>query len=278
MNSWKTTAAFILGFLALGGAGPAEAQPVDPASGRLLLTGSSTMAPLVTEIARRFQTLHPGARVEVQMGGSGRGIADARQGKADIGMASRALTEKERDLQGFPIARDGVALVVHKTNPVQSLTDRQVVDIYSGKITNWKQLGGHEAPILVVKAEAGRSSSELFIHYFGIGYDDIKAQRVVGDNPARIELVIENPDALLYMSVGEAERKAQAGVPIKLLPVGGVAATNRNIRNGNFPISRPLTLVTRELPKGLARTFIEFALSSQVTDLVLAHDFVPYLD
>lgn len=193
-------------------------------------------------------------------------------------MVSRALTEKERDLQGFPIARDGVTLVVHKTNPVHSLTDRQVVEIYSGKITSWKQLGGHNAPILVVKAEATRSSSELFIQYFGLSYEDIKAQREVGDNPTRIKLLTENPDALLYMSVGEAERKAQAGVPIKLLPVGGVAATSKNIRNGNFPISRPLTLVTRELPKGLARTFIDFALSSQVTDLVLAHDFVPYLD
>jgi phosphate transport system substrate-binding protein len=276
MNIWKTTAAFILGFLALGAA--AEAQPAELASGQLLLTGSSTMAPLVTAIAKRFQTLHPGVRVEVQMGGSGRGIADARQGKADIGMASRALTEKERDLQGFPIARDGVALVVHKTNPVPSLTDRQVVEIYSGKITNWKQLGGHDAPILVVKAEPTRSSTELFTHYFGLRYEDLKAQREVGDNPARIKLLIENPNALLYMSVGEAERKAQVGVPIKLMPVGGVAATSKNIRNGNFPISRPLTLVTRELPKGLARTFIEFALSSQVTDLVLTHDFVPYLD
>jgi phosphate transport system substrate-binding protein len=276
MNSWKTMVAFTLGFLALAGA--AEAQPVEPASGQLLLTGSSTMAPLVTAIAKRFQTLHPGVRVEVQMGGSGRGIADARQGKADIGMASRALTEKERDLQGFPIARDGVTLVVHKTNPVSSLTDRQVVEIYSGRITNWKQLGGRDAAILVVKAGPTFSSTELFIHYFDIGYADIKAQRLVGNNPARIKLLIENPDALLYMSVGEAERKAQVGVPIKLLPVGGVAATSKNIRNGNFPISRPLTLVTRELPKGLARTFIEFALSSQVTDLVIAHDFVPYLD
>jgi phosphate transport system substrate-binding protein len=193
-------------------------------------------------------------------------------------MASRALTEKERDLQGFPIARDGVTLVVHKTNPVSSLTDRQVVEIYSGRITNWKQLGGRDAAILVVKAGPTFSSTELFIHYFDIGYADIKAQRLVGNNPARIKLLIENPDALLYMSVGEAERKAQVGVPIKLLPVGGVAATSKNIRNGNFPISRPLTLVTRELPKGLARTFIEFALSSQVTDLVIAHDFVPYLD
>lgn len=276
MRSWKTMTAFILGCLALAGA--AGAQQNEAAAGRLLLTGSSTMAPLVTAIARRFQTLHPGTRVEVQMGGSGRGLSDARQGKADIGMVSRALTEKERDLQGFPIARDGVTLVVHKTNPVDVLTDRQVVEIYTGRIANWKLVGGRDAPILVVKAEEKRSSTELFMDYFGIGYADIKAQRLVGDNPARIKLLIENPDALLYMSVGEAERKAQAGVPIKLLPVGGVAATSENIRNGNFPISRALTLVTRTLPKGLERSFIEFSLSSQVTDLVIAHDFVPYLD
>ena len=246
--------------------------------GRLLLTGSSTMSPLMTAIGKRFESLHPGVRVEVLSGGSGRGIADIRQGKADIGMASHALTDKDGDLYGFPIARDGVCVILHRDNPVRSLSDRQVADIYTGRIANWKMAGGRAAPIAVYNAREGYGSVELFTRYFNLRYDAIKAKQLVGDNPSRIRAISENPDAIAYVSVGEAERRSQAGDPIKLLPAGGVAATSRNISNGNFPISRPLTLVTKSLPTGLAKEFIEFSLSSQVMDLILTHDFVPYQD
>jgi phosphate transport system substrate-binding protein len=281
MKTWTATALFVVTALLLCPAEPAPAQSLtagDPVTGRLLITGSSTMAPLVSAIARRFQALHPRVSIEVQTGGSGRGLADARQGKADIGMASRALGEAEKDLQGLPIARDGVAVIVHRDNPVRALSDAQVVDIYTGKITNWKQVGGRDMSVLTVIAEAGRSAPELFNHYFHLSVDVIKAQRAVGDNALRLKLLVEHPDAILYMSVGEAERTEQSGAPIRLLPAGGVAATSRNIRNGNFPISRPLTLVTRNRPTGLAKAFIEYCVSSQVTDIVIAHDFVPYLD
>jgi phosphate transport system substrate-binding protein len=236
------------------------------------------MAPLMKEIAARFETLHPGARVEVQGGGSGRGISDAREGKADIGMCSRALTDREKDLQGFPIARDGVCLILHASNPVSTLTNRRIVDIYTGKVTNWKAVGGRDAPIAVLTPAMTYSSTELFTTFFAIDYSDIKTHHQVGDNPTRITSLVANPDAITFVSVGEAERRAQAGAPIKLLPIDGVAASSKNVRSGNFPISRPLTLVTRGLPTGLAKQFIEFSLSSQVSDLVLAHDFVSYLD
>jgi phosphate transport system substrate-binding protein len=281
MKIWTAAGLFAVAALLLCPAQPVPAQThvaADAATGHLLITGSSTTAPLVSAIARRFQAQHPGVSIEVQAGGSGRGLADARQGKADIGMVSRALGEAEKDLVGLPIARDGVAVVVHRDNPVRSLSDAQVVGIYTGKLTNWKQVGGRAAPILTAVAEEKRSSTELFDHYFHLTRDAIKAQRTVGDNALRIKLLAENPDAILYMSVGEAERSALAGVPIRPLPAGGVAATSRNIRNGNFPISRPLTLVTRGEPSGLTKVFIEYCVSSQVTDLVIAHDFVPYLD
>jgi phosphate transport system substrate-binding protein len=282
MKTWAAAAGlFAVATLLLSPTLLASAQTrvaTDAVTGRLLITGSSTTAPLVSAIAKRFQAQHPGVSIEVQTGGSGRGLADTRQGKADIGMVSRALGEAEQDLVGLPIARDGVTVVVHKDNPVRSLSDAQVVGIYTGKLTNWKQVGGRDAPILTVVAEEKRSSTELFDHYFHLTRDTIKAQRTVGDNALRIKLLAENPDAILYMSVGEAERNAQAGAPIRPLPAGGVAATSRNIRNGNFPISRPLTLATRGEPSGLAKVFIEYCVSSQVTDLVIAHDFVPYLD
>ena len=279
---WKipaVTALFVLLCLTLQTV-PVEGGEADPEklSGTLLLTGSSTMAPLMKEIGRRFQELHPAVRVEVQAGGSGRGISDAREGKAQVGMVSRALTDKERDLYGFPIARDGVCIIAHRSNPVRSLTDRQVVEIYTGRITNWKAVGGRKAPITVLNPRQGYGSVDLFSHYFNIRTADIRADREVGDNPTRIKGVAEDANAISYVSIGEAERMAQAGVPIKLLPMDGVPATSRNIVSGNFPIFRPLTLVTKTLPSGLAQALIEFSLSSGVNDLILAHDFVPYLD
>jgi phosphate transport system substrate-binding protein len=279
MSSRCFVAGLAIAMLALAGCMRADAGEASGQSGgRLLITGSSTMAPLVAAIAKRFQALYPGTSVEVRMGGSGRGIQDARRGVADIGMVSRALGEELRDLYGIPIARDGVAVVVHRDNPVKSLTVRQIADIFSGRTANWKQAGGRDAPVLVAKAEETRSSTELFARFFDLRYDRIQAQQVVGDNPARIRLLVENPNAILYMSVGEAERNAQSGVPLRLLPMGGVAASSKSIRSGDYPISRPLTLVTRAMPAGLAKQFIDYALSAEVTDLIVAHDFVPYLD
>lgn len=259
------------------GLGAAEPAAPSPAS-RLLLSGSTTMAPLLVEVAKRFETLHPGIRIEVLMGGSGRGISDTRQGKSDIGMVSRTLGEGERDLHAMPIGRDGVAVIVHKDNPVAALTDRQLVDIYTGKTANWRQVGGRDAPLHVLAAPPEGGSSELISQYLQLPYDQIKAQRRVGPNAERNAAVAGDPQAIIWTSVGEAERGVRAGLPIKLLAVGGVTASSKNIRNGDYPISRPLSLVTRGAPTGTARTFVEFCVSSQITDLILAFDFVPYLD
>lgn len=274
---WPSALLFLLSTLVICRASGAEPSAPLPAS-RLSVTGSTTMAPLMTEIAKRFQALHPDIRIEVQMGGSGRGISDARQGKADIGMVSRALGEGERDLYSMPIARDGVAIIVHQENPVNSLSDRQLVDIYSGRIANWRQVGGSDAPLRALAAPPEGGSSELFSHYLQLPYDQIKAPERIGPNAERIKAVATDPHAIVYVSVGEAERKARDGVPIKLLTIGGVPASSKNVRNGNYPLSRPLALVTRGTPSGKGRAFIEYCVSSQITDLVLAFDFVPYLD
>lgn len=255
-----------------------SASAAVPASGRLLITGSSTMGPMIVEIGKRFQTLHPGVTVEVQLGGSSRGVQDAQQGKADIGMASRALTDKESRLYSFAIARDGVGLILHKDNPVRSLSNQQVVDIYTGKITNWSKVGGRNVPITVMKASEAFSSTELFGMFFKINYSAIRAQIEVGENPTRIKALLDNPNGIVYISVGDAERQAARGAPIKMLAIDGVAATKKNIRSGNFPISRPLLLLTKDAPSGRVKDFINFSLSSQVTAIVEKHDFVPYLD
>ena len=242
---------------------------------KLVLTGSSTVAPLAAEIGKRFEAQNPGVRVDVQSGGSSRGIAEARSGLADIGLVSRALKPDEQDLQSFTIALDGVGLIVHRDNPVQTLSDAQIVAIYTGRLTNWREVGGVDRPITVVNKAEGRSTLELFLHHFQLKNSDIKAHVVIGENQQGIKTVAGNPGAIGYVSIGSAEYEAGQGAPIKLLPMAGVAASVENVRNGSFPLSRPLNLVTRTEPEGLARRFIDFARSKAVHDLVEAQYFVP---
>ncbi len=250
----------------------------DGLRGKLVLTGSSTVAPLAGEIAKRFEKLHPNVRVDVQTGGSSRGIADARRGTADIGMASRALKPQETDLTAHTIAMDGVGVIAHRDNPVQSLTDEQVIAIYTGRVSNWSQVGGVDAPITAVSKADGRATLEVFLKHFGLSSPDIKASVIIGDNQQGIRTVAGDVNAIGYVSVGTADYEIGRGVPIRLLPMDGVEATTANVRNGTFPMSRPLNLVTHGTVSPLAQAFIDFARSSTVNDLVEAQYFVPVAD
>jgi phosphate transport system substrate-binding protein len=274
-----TLLAAILILLAWGrvaGLVPGDTAADTGPAGRLRVTGSGTMAPLVEAMARRFEALHPRVRIEVLAGGTARGLSDLRQGTADVGMVSRPLGADEQDLRGLAIARDGVALVVHRDNPVTALNHAQVVGIYSGQLRNWNEVGGHDAPILRVAAAPGRSSTELFARHFGLPPARFRVELTEGENAARLRVLREHPNAVLYMSIGEAERSLQAGAPLRLLPDDGVPATSRNVARGEYPLARPLMLVTGPAPGALARAFIELCASSLVTDLVLALDFVPF--
>jgi phosphate transport system substrate-binding protein len=244
-------------------------------TGKLTITGSSTVAPLVAEMAKRFEAENPKVRVDVQTGGSSRGMADARSGQADIGMISRALKAEESDLVGHVIALDGIGLIVNQDNPVARLSKEQIVGIFTGKITNWQQVGGRERKITVVNKADGRSTLELFLSYTGLKPSEVKAHIVIGDNEQGIKTVAGNPDAIGYVSVGSAEFSAASGVKIKLLPAGNIAASTANINNGSYELARPLTLVTKGKPMGLARAFITFAQSDKAHDLVKEQYFVP---
>lgn len=244
-------------------------------SKKLVITGSSTVAPLVGEIARRFESTESGVRIDVQTGGSSRGINDVRNGIANIGMVSRTLKSNETDLQAFTIALDGVSLIIHASNPVYTLNQQQIIDIYTGRIINWKSIGGRDARITVVNKAEGRSTLELFLDYFKFKNSEIKPHVIIGDNPQGIKTVAGNADAIGYVSVGAAEFEINNGVPIKLLPLDGVDASVANVRRGIFPLSRPLNLITRTAPQGLTKDFIEFARSTQVHDLVDVQYYVP---
>lgn len=256
-----------------------EAQKTeDQLTGKLVMSGASTLAPLIAEIGKRFESLYPGVRIDVQSGGSSRGVADARQGLADIGMVSRVMKEDEGDLSAFPVARDGVCPIVHRENPIQALADQQIMAIYTGKITNWKEVGGTDAPITVVNKAEGRSTLEVFLHYFKLKNVDVKAQVVIGDNEQGVKTVAGNRNAIGYVSIGTAEYDAAHGVPIKLLPIGTVVASTKTVQKGIFPLSRPLHLVTRSAPSGLAKAFIEYTQSKAVHDLIRQQYFVPLAD
>ncbi len=248
-------------------------------SGNLNISGSSTVAPLVAEIAKRFEDENPGVRIDVQTGGSGKGIADVQNGYADIGMASRALKSAENSVVSYRIAADGVSIILHKDNPVKNLDDEQIIAIYQNRITNWKQVGGPDRPITVVHKAEGRATLEVFLAYFKLKNPQVKPDVVVGDNQHAVKTVAGDPAAIGYVSVGTAEAEIQLNTPIKLLPVSGVEATSSNVSSGEFPLSRPLNLVTNPDKQSsqteLIQAFIDYCQSEDVHDLVDAQHFVP---
>lgn len=243
--------------LALAGCGDADQR-------RLTLTGSSTVAPLATELAHAFEAQHPEVRIDVQAGGSSRGLADARQGLNDAGMVSRALTAAElEELRSHTIARDGIALVVHADNPVEELDRGEIRSLYTGGVTSWSAVGGPDAPVTVVNKAAGRATLEVFLEEMELKASAVEADVIVGHNEQAIKTVARNPNALGYVSIGAARYHAERDKPIRLLPLDGVEPTPEAVAAGRFPMSRPLKLVTTGPPSELLRRFIHFATETQ---------------
>ncbi len=244
-------------------------------SAQLTLTGSSTVAPLMQEIAERYQIDYPDVSIDIRTGGSNKGIEDARQGHNDIGMVSRALTPGESSLWVFTVARDGIGLLLHKDNPVAQLTDEQVRQIFTGQTVNWQQVGGNAAPIVVISKNANHATLGVFAKYFAIEPSEVEPDQAVGDNDEVLQVVKNNPDAIGYVSIGTAEYQIVHGLPLKLLPINGIAATVKNVREGVFPIARQLNLVTQVAPEEIAKDFIKFSQSSAVEDIIQEQAFVP---
>ena len=241
----------------------------------LVITGSSTVAPLVNEIGKNFEQENPAVRVDVQTGGSSRGIADTRTGTADIGMVSRALTQKEEDLKGYPVALDGIAMIVHEDNPITELSPEQIQKIYRKQLTQWSDVGGTSSPITVINKAEGRSTLEVFEAFFDFQPKDIKADVIIGDNQQGLKTVAANPHALGYVSIGAAQVEIQRGEPIKMLPLNGVEPTLANVKNSTYPLSRVLNIVTKGSPSPLTQQFIDYATSTQVESLVSNQQLIP---
>ena len=255
------------------GSGAAPSRPAQSTE-VVRVTGSSTIAPMIAELAAAFERRNLSVRIDVEAGGSSRGLADVRRGTADIGMVSRALRADESDLQGHLFARDGVAMIVHASNPVVDLSREQVIGIFTGMITNWSEVGGPDLRISVVHKADGRSTQEVFLAHFGLRPADVKPHVVIGDNQQGIKTVAGARGAIGYVSIGAAEVAVNEGLALRPLPLDGAPPTTDAVRSGVFPLSRDLVLVTRGPLSGAASSFIDFLRSSEADDTIRGFSFV----
>ncbi|MGZ5095342.1 MAG: substrate-binding domain-containing protein [Burkholderiales bacterium] len=247
-------------------------------SGKLRITGAGSLVPLVSEVARRFEESHPGVKIDVRGGGTARGLADLRSGASDIGMVAFSLGDRERDLFRFPIARDGIAVIVNAQNNLRALNSNTLSDILTGKITNWKALGGPDAALLLALGPEGGGSSEIFAQHLKLQHAQLAPHTPIITTEDAIAFVSKKPNGLAVGSIGVVERSARAGAPIKLIAYNGFPATSRTVENHLYALTRPLTLVSRGAPEGLQKQFIDYALSPTLIDLQLKYGFVPYRD
>lgn len=258
------------------------------------IRGSSTVQPIATIAARIYGKKH-NIRIMVEGGGSTKGVEGAGEGLVDIGTASRNIYPEEKkkypNIIAHTIAYDGIAIILNKQNPIDNLSSKQIIDIYTGKYKNWKELGGPDRPIKLVSKDFGRSTLDLFIEHFkmevtkrdNLMYYRLKGDReysetgaiVVGQNSEAIVAVTSDPGAIGYVSIGSAERAERKLGKIKRIKIDDIEASRENVKNKTYPIIRPLNLITRGKPTGDVEGFIEFLLSPQGQNIVKNLDYIP---
>lgn len=262
--------------LALAAAGCA------PGEERLEITGSSTLAPLFNALGERYEE-HTGTRVDVQSGGTGRGINDVATGMAPLAMASRRLTAEERDagLREAVIGRDAVVPIVHADNPVGTLTDQQVMDTFRGNSSHWPESTNEEQrgsgkgpPVTVVNKSEGRATLAAFLEHFALENSEISADIVAGENEQVIRSVAGNPGAIGYVSLAPALAAERRG-DISRVALEGQEASVQAVREDRYPLVRDLVLVTPEKPDALTRDFMDFIREPEQQELISDHSFIP---
>ena len=242
-----------------------------PLIGRITFAGSTTVQPLADKLGTVFRQHYSGVVLDIAAGGSVVGIKAIHDGTADIGMASRALAPDEAaGIEQYQIAVDVLAIVVHPTNPVSDLTAAQLRDIYLGKITNWRELGGPDRPIAVVVRDVNSGTrgafDEIVLDKHEPQAPGLKAAITAGDVAA---IVATEPGAIGYVGFGNLESR------LKLLAIDGVTPTRDAARNGHYRLVRPLLLMTGPLTQPLARVYIEFVLSAEGQTLVEDDGWIP---
>ena len=241
----------------------------------LQIAGSTTVLPIAEECARVFMEKHPGSRIDVAGGGSSHGIKSVAEGTVDIGDASRDIKDSEREahpeLVPHPIAKDGVAIVVHPSNPVNSITMEELRRIYTGEITNWKDLGGVDAEIVLVSREEGSGTRDCFEHAVMKPInEEITDTAIIQDSNGKVRAAVAgNENAIGFLSLGYVNQD------VKALKLDGVEPTVENVVNGKYPISRTLWMITRGDPDQGEEEFLNFVLSEEGQKIVEELHFVP---
>ncbi|MFO0880494.1 MAG: substrate-binding domain-containing protein [Gemmataceae bacterium] len=246
-----------------------------PSRRNIVVIGARGMKPLLTEISQRYYQRRPDVRVDLQAALGDRAVADTRQGLADIGMLGRSLRAEETGVVGHPLARDGVAFVVHRTNNVPLIHETHLVGVLTRVYTTWKDIGGSDRPIFVVGLGDGRAVRDVLLEYFALRPQQVRPDPSLATSQQVLQAVAVQPAAIGYCSLGAAELFSRKNNSVRLLPLQGVPATLDNVRNRTYPLLRPLLLLAREHPSADVKEFLDFACSEEVHDLIQQHGYIP---
>lgn len=271
----KKIATLLMGTMLIGslavGCGSSDGSASQD-SNKVTISGSTSVGPVVEVLGEDFSAKNEGISVEVQQIGSSAGIKNAIEGTSQIGMASRDLKDEEKasGLKETQIAIDGIAVITNKNNEVKDLTLEQVKDIYTGKITNWKEVGGKDAPIVVVSREDGSGTRDGFQENVGFESEELTKDAQISDGSGNIKSIVEgNENSIGYISFGYVDDKVNA------LTIDGVELTVENVKDNKYPIARPFLLVNKEDKISEEGTkFIEFILSEEGQKIVEDKGFI----
>lgn len=271
----KRIATLLMGTMLIGslavGCGSSDGS-ASQNSNKVTVSGSTSVGPVVEVLGEDFSAKNEGISVEVQQIGSSAGIKNAIEGTSQIGMASRDLKEEEKasGLKETQIAIDGIAVITNKNNEVKDLTLEQVKDIYTGKITNWKEVGGKDAPIVVVSREDGSGTRDGFQENVGFESEELTKDAQISDGSGNIKSIVEgNENSIGYISFGYVDDKVNA------LTIDGVELTVENVKDNKYAIARPFLLVNKEDKISEEGTkFIEFILSEEGQKIVEDKGFI----
>lgn len=251
--------------------------------------GSDTMVNLGQGWVEKYMENNPGDFIAVTGGGSGTGLSSLISGTCDIAMSSRNIKEKEIAMANqkginpneIKVGLDGLAVVVNPANPVTKLTTSQLALIFTGKISNWKEVGGKDGKIVLLSREVN-SGTHVYFKEHVLRKNDPNSKEefapgalLLSSSQAIADEVAGNSAAIGYYGMGYISVKQKPMAVAKDEKSEYVEPTIDNVINGKYPISRPLFLYTNGQPQGLVKKFVDFVLSKEGQDIVLATDFVP---
>ncbi|WP_240452186.1 phosphate ABC transporter substrate-binding protein [Virgibacillus sp. YIM 98842] len=238
--------------------------------GTVTMAGSTSVQPLSEELAAAFMEQNPDARIEVSGGGSGAGVTAAQDNAADFGAASREIKEDETGIDEWVIAIDGIGIIVHPDNPVSDLALEDITSIFAGEITNWSEVGGDDADIVVISREDGSGTRGAFTDIVLGDAELVDSALIQNSTGAVAEGVANDPNAIGYVSVGAMDDT------VKGLLVDGAEPTAESISAGDYPVSRPFNYVANEETElsEVAQAYLDFVLSDEGQQVVEDNGFI----